>query len=281
MTRSTLPAPEGGDPAGPLPTGTEDEDADAGFLLVVPPRVELALLPGLFALCWAFASTTFGEILSFLPRLQFHELGHALAAWWTGRRALPLPIGFTAWSEERSTLLVGMQVLFLALLALHGVRERKPLPVATATALGVALGIGLTTPLAVSEGWVIAAGQVGETLLPGVFVAAFHLRLPRRIRWDFWRWLVVLVALFALASAVRTGWQIAAGERPLPWGALLGNESDGDLNRLVAEHGWTEPGLRRMFGVLPGLALAIAFGAHFAVGGLRVWRERAPQPDDT
>jgi hypothetical protein len=281
MTRSSAPAPEGDDPAGPLPVRTDDEDADAGFRLEVPPRVELAVLPGLFALCWAFASTAFGEILSFVPRLQCHELGHALAAWWSGRRALPLPIGFTAWSEERSSLLVGMQVLFVALLALHGVRERKALPVAIAVALGLAVGVGVTTPLAVSEGWVIAAGQIGETLLPAVFVAAFHLPLPRRLRWDFWRWLVALVALFALASAVRSGWQIADGERPLPWGALLGNESDGDLNRLVGEHGWTEPGLRRMFGVLPGLALVIAFGTHFAIGGLRVWRERAERPDHT
>jgi hypothetical protein len=36
-----------------------------------------------------------------------------------------------------------------------------------------------------------------------------------------------------------------------------------------------------MFGVLPGLGLAIAFGAHFAVGGLRVWRERATRSGDT
>jgi hypothetical protein len=281
MTLSPTPAPQNGDPYRSPPAEPDEVDFDAANLLVVPPRVELAVLPGLFVLCWAFASTAFGEILSFIPRLQFHELGHAIAAWWTGRRALPLPIGFTAWSEERSTLLVGMQGLFVALLALHGVRERKPLPVAIAIALGLAVGVGVTTPLAISEGWVIAAGQVGETLLPGVFVAAFHLRLPHRIRWDFWRWIVVLVALFALASAVRTGWQIAAGERPLPWGALLGNESDGDLNRLVGEHGWTEAGLRRMFGVLPGLGLAIAFGAHFAVGGLRVWRERATRSGDT
>jgi hypothetical protein len=259
----------------------DDTDFNAGDTLVVPPRVELVFLPAAFALCWMFASTTFGEILSFLPRLQFHELGHALVAWWTGRRALPLPIGFTAWSEERSWLLVGAQGLFTALLAVYGVRERRPGALAIAVALGLTLTVGVSATLTRSEGWVIAGGQIGETLLPAVVVAAFHLRLPQRLRWDFWRWLAVLVALFALASAVRSGWLIAAGERPLPWGALLGQESDGDLNRLVAEHGWTEPELRRLFGRLPTLALLIAFVPHAVVSGLRAWRDRAQHHDDT
>jgi hypothetical protein len=257
----------------------DDADFDAGDTLVVPPRVELLFLPAAFALCWMVAATTFGEILSFIPRLQFHELGHALVAWWTGRRALPLPIGFTAWSEERSTLLVGMQVLFLALLAVYGVRERRPVALAVAVALGITLAIGVSATLTRSEGWVLAGGQIGETLLPAVVVAAFHLRLPQRLRWDFWRWLAALVALFALASAARSGWQIASGERPLPWGALLGQESDGDLNRLVAEHGWTEPELRRLFGQLPTLALLIAFVPHVVVSGLRAFRDRASRHD--
>jgi hypothetical protein len=246
--------------------------------LELPARLELAALPVAFVLAWALVATPFGELVSYVPRLQFHELGHAMAAWWSGRRALPLPIGFTVWSEERSWLLIGLEATFTGLLALHGVRERAPLPLVFAAVFMVAIAAGLATPLERSEPWVIAAGQIGETLLPALVVAAFHLPLPRRLRWDFWRWIVGLVALFALASVIRTGWQIAGGTRPLPYGSFVGDQSDGDLNRLIDQYGFTEEGLRSLFGWLATAAFGIAFGTHFAVAGRRWWRERAPLP---
>jgi hypothetical protein len=267
-----------------LRTAAGEPDLLASSTFVVPARLELAALPAAFALAWALVSTPFGELVSYIPRLQFHELGHAMAAWWSGRRALPLPIGFTVWSEERSWLLISLQALFTGLLALHGVRERALLPVVFAVVFAVLIAAGLATPLERSEPWVIAAGQIGETLLPSLVVAAFHLPLPRRLRWDFWRWVFGLVALFTLASVIRSGWQIAAGSRPLPYGSFLGDRSDGDLNRLIDEHGWTVEGLRSLFGRLATAALGIAFGTHFAVAGRRWWRERhagGPSPAES
>jgi len=243
---------------------------------LVPAHLELAAIPVTFVLAWTLVSTPFGELVSYVPRLQFHELGHAVAAWWSGRQALPLPIGFTVWSEERSWLMISFQALFTGLLAFHGVRERAVLPSVFAAIFAVLIVAGLMTPLERSEPWVIAAGQIGETLLPALVVAAFHLPLPRRLRWDFWRWIFGLVALFTLASVVRSGWEIAAGTRPLPFGSFLGDRSDGDLNRLIDEHGWTVDGLRSLFGWLASAALGIAFGTHFTVAGRRWWRERAP-----
>ncbi|MGB7564387.1 MAG: M50 family metallopeptidase, partial [Prochlorococcaceae cyanobacterium] len=63
--------------------------------------------------------------LLFGVRIWFHEFGHALVAWLSGRRALPLPIGWTSTSQKRSPVVMVL-VLFLELVLLTMAwRERK------------------------------------------------------------------------------------------------------------------------------------------------------------
>ena len=48
-----------------------------------------------------------GSFLAGLMRpfhVWIHECGHATVAWLSGRRALPLPIGWTSWQPERSVV---------------------------------------------------------------------------------------------------------------------------------------------------------------------------------
>ena len=236
------------------------------------PEVELAALPLMLALAWGVTATGLGELLAFLPRIQFHELGHALVAWSTGRSALPLPCGLTFWSFERSTILVAAEVLLPILLAIHGARTRNPLAVVAAAVGVLAVAVGLWTPLEASESWLVAGGGVGEIVLPALAAAAFHLPLPAKLRWDFWRWLVMAVALFALASVARSWWEIEAGTRPLPFGSFLsGRDSgDGDLDRLIRDHGWTEAGLRSFYGGLARTAFVGLVALHLAVEGGRI-----------
>lgn len=252
------------------PASFEPEAQPTPFMLA--PIPELIAIPLLFALAWLVASTQFGELLATFPRIQFHELGHALVAWSTGRRALPLPCGFTFWSLERSPLLVLAEIVFCALWLAHGLRTRNRPAALGAMMVGAILGVGLATPLDASEPWLVAGGGIGEILLPALATAAFHLPLPRRARWDFWRWLVLLAALFALASVVQMWWDIASGAREMPFGSFLsGRESgDGDLERLVNDYGWTEPGLRVFYGRLATLAVAIALVPHLLWSGARV-----------
>lgn len=263
-------------PAGP---GARDPEVlDDGSPFAPGPARELALLAVLLGVAWAAALARVGEALAFLARMQFHELGHALLAWSTGRRALPLPFGFTPWSLERSSLLVLMEVVFVVLLATHGVRERRPAPFLVALALGAVLGIGLSTPLEASEPWVIAGGHVGEALLPGLGLLAFHARLPARVRWDFWRWPLALVAAFALAFVVSEDREIAQGVRELPSGAFLsGDAATGDLERLVLEHGFSPQELRQLFGRLAAVAFALGVLSHPIVLLPRWVKERRAQ----
>ncbi len=277
-TRGSGPhLPRAGTPSQP---GTAVEHGPSVFS--PGPVVELAVMLGLFVLAWGLGSTRFGEALAFLPRIQFHELGHAMVAWSTGRSALPLPFGLTSWSLERSWLLVAMELLFASLLLTHGVRVRSAPAIAVAVAMASVLTMGLATPLDASEEWLVAGGMVGEALLPALALLAFHLPLPARFRWDFWRWLLALFALVALASVVRGGWQIEAGEQPVPFGSFVGQSMDGDLDRLVNDHGWAASSLRPLFGRLATLALVLWLVPHtllVCMRWLRARREReAPAP---
>ena len=239
------------------------------------PAKELAALAAMFGLAWLFVGTRLGEALAYLCRIQFHELGHALVAWSTGRRAVPLPLGWTTWSLERSYVLVAMQLVFCALLAILGIREKKALALGAATALATLLAWGLSTPLEASEVWVVAGGTVGEALLPALALLAFHAPLPERLRWDFWRWPLALLAVVALASVSRDDLAIGAGLRPIPFGTFLtGRQGDGDLERLVNDYGWAHASLGPLFLALGAWSLVLGVLPHPIALAARAWRAR-------
>jgi Zn-finger nucleic acid-binding protein len=239
------------------------------------PMRELAVLAVTALLGWLFAQTLFGETVAFFVRIQFHELGHALVAWCTGRSALPLPFGWTSWSFERSSILVAMELLFSVLLAIWGVREKKPIAVVVAVAMGSVFTLGLLTPLTDSEPWLVAGGMIGEALLPAIALLAFHAPLPARARWDFVRWPLAMLAILAVVSVGPHFLSIASGDAPLPMGSFVsGRQGDGDLERLIADYGWPHASLRPLFGRLGLLTLLIGLLPHPIVLGARALASR-------
>ncbi len=258
------------------PTGIE-----GGSVFAPGPLRELALLALMLGLAWLVGRTTFGENLAFIAHLQFHEIGHALVAWSTGRSALPLPFGFTPWSTERSVLLVSMELLFVGLLVVYGVRERRPLAIGLAALFALVLAIGLRASAEAAEPWILVGGFAGEALLAALAMLAFHARLPSRTRWDFFRWPLALFASIVVATAVPRYLAIGRGDEPLPHGSFVSSqESDGDLERLIAEHGYSEAQLRRAFGDVGLLALFFGIASHpIVLGGRALLARRARRAD--
>ena len=248
---------------------SRDHDLERSVFSPGPMR-ELAVLAGTALLAWLFVQSMFGEAVAFFVRIQFHELGHALVAWCTGRSALPLPFGWTSWSFERSSILVAMELLFAVLLATWGVREKKPMAVVVAIAMGCVFTLGLATPLEGSEPWLVAGGMIGEALLPAIALLVFHVPLPSRVRWDFFRWPLAMLAILAVVSVGPHFLSIASGDAPLPMGSFVsGREGDGDLERLIADYAWPRASLQPFFGRLGLLTLLIGLLPHPIVLGAR------------
>ena len=205
------------------------------------PGLTLLAQPLALALAWLFTASYFGRLLAVLAQIQFHELGHALPAWLSSRAALPLPFGFTFWREEPS-IFTGLCFAFLAgLLIQRGYAEERR----GALLLGLSALAGWVTltwfvSVETSRMLILAGGFVAELVLPALALVAFHLRMPDRLRWDFFRFLVLPVAACAFVGALRLWLGIAHGSTALPMGSFLPGDGAGDFDRLMSEHGFSQ-----------------------------------------
>lgn len=196
--------------------------------------VPLALL-----LSTLLCSTNLGRLLASLVGMPFHELGHAAASWLSSRLAVPLPF-FTFWSDEQSVLMGLLVAAVLGWLMAHAHREESWFMLGAA---GVVLLTWAVMTFAVSPSrtlmWQILAGGLGEIVLTAFLLVAFFFPLPDRFRWDFWRWPALLPAALALTHATLLWRTVASDVSQMPWGSAIGSESDGDMNRLVQQFGWS------------------------------------------
>jgi hypothetical protein len=110
--------------------------------------------------------------------------------------------------------------------------------------------------------WQILSGALGELVFAGFILVAFHFPGPDRLRWDFWRWVAAIPAAICFTHALMLWYGASSDVSQIPWGSAIGSESDGDMNRLVAQFGWTAPELARFYlnvGYLAVTALTVAY----------------------
>jgi len=233
---------------------------------VFAPLLLLALAWGVNASPLKFFMTGF--------HVWTHELGHSSAAWLSGYKATPLPIGWTPIEGEQS-LFVYCGVLFLfGVLAVAGWREGRPAAVAAAV-LGAALQAWMTwrLPPHTREFCHIFGGLGGQFYLGALMMAAFFVPLPDWFKWGWCRYLVFFVGASTLLDISGFWRQVYRGVEEIPFGSLLHGEEDvgGDMNRLMDEHGWTMAEIRRNYYLL-GLGCWLALGAIYAGFALRLDR---------
>jgi Zn-finger nucleic acid-binding protein len=222
----------------------------------------LAGVPAALVLGLMFCSNPVGQFFAGLIGMPFHELGHALTSWLSSRFAVPLPF-FTVWHAEQS-LLFGLVVAgALAWFGHHSWRERSRFGVALAGILLLAqVGMSWLVPARFTLMLQILGGALGELVLGALLLAAFHFPLPDRLRWDFWRWPALFPGGVCFAQALLVWIRASDDPGSIPWGAAIGDESDGDMNRLVRDFGWSAAELGSFYlraGVLSGLGFVVAY----------------------
>jgi Zn-finger nucleic acid-binding protein len=225
-------------------------DRGIGNLVGAPVALAVGLL-----LC----STSLGRLFASLVGMPFHELGHAAASWLSSRIAIPLPF-FTFWFDDQSVLMGVLVVGGLGWLMFHTYREKNYFMLSVAGAMLSAWAIATffispTTTLM----WQILAGALGEIVFGAFLLLAFHFPLPDRFRWDFWRWVALIPGALCFVHALLLWRTVSADVSQMPWGAAIGAESDGDMNRLVQQFAWDANDLADFY-------LAIAYGCLAALG---------------
>jgi hypothetical protein len=203
--------------------------------------------------------------------IPFHELGHALFAWLGGRRAIPIGAivpfaAYTVWSQER----VYMLALLFQGLAGWGVLKlwlgKFRIPALALGAVLIAmLHMTYIMPFEQTEKYAILGGIAGEFIISGATILLFHHPLPDRLRWDFFRFIAVIPACVGFVSSFRLWSAVSAGTAPLPRGTLLVSRSDsnGDIDRLISLHGWTEASLISFMDELRWWVLALIIAQYF------------------
>jgi hypothetical protein len=121
--------------------------------------------------------------------------------------------------------------------------------------------------------WILLGGCAGEIVLSALGVAGFSIRLPDRLRWDFWRFGVLAWSSITLAHSVALWSSVASDLRKLPMGSANGDARDGDMNRLIANFTWTASELAGFYTKLTFVTCALLMVYLFARAG-RAWIQK-------
>lgn len=202
------------------------------------------------------------NFLLFGVKIWFHEFGHAIIAWLAGRRAIPLPIGWTNVGENRSLLVyVGLLILF-GLLFWAGRREGHRWPMVLAVVL-VVIQFWFTwlMPTPQYETLLSFGGIGGEFYLCTLLMVSFFFPFPAYWRWDFYRYPVVLGAAFTFWGQFGLWRQINRGLAAIPWGSLWGGEAHGDMNNLRYA-GWSDQQIINTYTTLGNLCLLVLISVY-------------------
>jgi len=196
--------------------------------------------------------------------IWFHEFGHAIVAWLSGRRAIPLPVGWTNVELERSLFVYGAVLGLLGLLFWMGKREHKRWP------MGLAVGLAMVQFLMTWVNsastflvWLSFGGIGGEFCICALLMVSFFFALPNYFRWDFYRYPVVVGAAFTFWHNLWFWRQIDRGREAIPWGTLWGgaNDSGGDMQQLL-QAGWSTRQIIDRYNLLGGLCVLAVVGTY-------------------
>jgi Zn-finger nucleic acid-binding protein len=165
-------------------------------------RVHAAAFP--VAIAIALAINKSGLIGLLTPfHIWIHEFGHAIPAWLAGYRALPLPVGWTSIEPERSVVVYFAILFLLSVLFWTGQKQKLRGAMVLAVALAIAqFMITWRTHPQTIDRWIYFSGVGGEFFVSAFLMIAFYFQMPDRFRWDFWRYVVLVIAASAFFEKV-------------------------------------------------------------------------------
>ena len=209
---------------------------------------ELWIIPLALVISFILQSAfSFLSIFSWLASLPIHECGHALIGNLSGQLSIPTPMYTVALGPERNWVLIFIIAASLCLITLVALRKGQAV-LASLSAFTLTLQISLTfiLPKNITAAARIYAGQASE-LIGSVFILLlFHASMPERFNWKVNRYLFLVIAALTFTKAARLWVEASGNPAILPLGAAIdfglmrGENSDGDLDRLIRDFGWSQ-----------------------------------------
>ncbi|MFO0760501.1 MAG: zf-TFIIB domain-containing protein [Byssovorax sp.] len=275
---ASLPRPDGPS-RGPLrsPAAAAAEGIFSDRFAFDTPLVNAAAVPAALALALLLDATWLKDLVSsFFINMWLHELGHAAVAWMSGYYALLLPFVTFTFNDEKSLLTSMIVALLLGAALIAGLSgKHRYLVVLGGGGLLLQAIMTLIIPRRLTFEWLTFAGCGGEFVWSTLLMVSFYYRLPDRIRWDFWRYLALLIGAFGLVHAVSMWSDVKHDLSLLPVGTALGgrDDGDGDMNKLINLYHWTPKKIARTYLTMGYVGLLVV-GGHYAVFLLRALRRK-------
>lgn len=212
------------------------------------------------------------QILTWLCKLVFHELGHALIFWLRSIIAVP-SFGMTVPLHPSSSIFV---FLAFAALALWGIRSSKRANLhfiyyALIFFLALLFCFSILVPARTGEMVMLYGGLGGELYLATLAMLAFYQPMPKRFDWRRNRYFFLVIGTVCFCGSALQWYRAKSDKKQLPMGGLFdfggafsdSGESSGDLDRLMREFGWSADSIITIYTVTTLVCVAVLIGYYF------------------
>lgn len=234
-------------------------------------RLRAYAVPAAFALAAVFHAWPAGR---FVQRTFFtmplHELGHAVAAWWSGYAAVPT-LWKTLRAAERSPAVPLLLGAAFGVIAWRAHRSGRALVRALAI-VAVALAAYATFVQSPAQASVLFTfcGDAGAMVIGALLVLTMFAGPRSPLRTNQLRWGFLVIGAASFVSTFASWWAARTDPDMIPFGEIEGVGLS-DPSKLTEDHGWPVATMVDRYVTVAGacvLALAAAWG-------YATWRVRA------
>ena len=212
----------------------------------VPPQqaiLSLGGLPLMALFAWFIHAVPVFQLLASMMTSWIHEFGHTLVLWCSSHFALPTVLVTVSLTSEKS-IPVFIVIIFASVFGAYRLFLKKLYFLSLNLFVCALMTIYLTfiASNTRAEEWMIYSGIGAQFWLSTLFIISYYYRLPKKEGWGGLRFVLPTYGMVCFIETMIRFYHIRHGLDDLPMGSAMGgpDDSNGDLNRLIGEFGWTE-----------------------------------------
>jgi len=249
----------------------EEMRSERALLLWAPPVALALAFIMLQSDTWRWLARTF-------LTMWIHELGHAVAAWLSGRFAVPGP-WVTRIGDGTSAATILLVAAGIGYLGYRGWREQRRWLMGLAACLAIVQVVcTLLLSRAKADAFITFFGDGGMLVLGAGLILTFWSPPGSYLHRQWLRWGFLVIGAFAFADATLSWLAAHKDSSTIPYGEIAG-VGHSDPTKLVFDRNWTQDSMIARYLWLAAASF-VAVAGRYAVAALRPPPEPAPLVDD-